>query len=235
MKRLFLLLPLLSLSLVLLSQTQRQVEKAAANAFSAGSFAEAYEYYTLLMEYDSNLVDANYNLGVAANNLFAYPLAEMKLLEVRQSDEKANFPYVDYWLGVATQHQGKYEEAKSYYETFLYSSSSLEPSFLDKARKGMDNADWALTQVDSEELHEINLMGDEVNSPFSDFNAITVNDKVYFSSLRYEMEDDKEDPPRKIAKVLQYDSDNGSVLVDMPFNEENQMHTNNVALDSTLR
>ena len=227
MKKIFLYLPLLSFSIILNGQTERAFLKSAGNAFAEKNYSAAYAYYGELLDFDTTNMDFHYRRGISANHLYAYEIAEQSLTLVRQSESKANYPDIDYWLGYASQHQGKYDVAQSYYSNYL-SMSTADAMLSSKAKKYMESAEWAMSQGSMEPLYEVHSMGDGVNTVYSDYNAIDVDNSVYFSSLRFENPKDEHNPERRISKVLEFKSAGADMIPD-PFNEP-MAHTNNVSL-----
>ena len=74
------------------------------------------------------------------------------------------------------------------------------------AKQNLEDCQFALERMKTSDAHyQITHLGEQVNSPFSDIAPFWYEGELYFSSLKYELKNDKVDPPRLFAKTLKTD------------------------------
>ncbi len=204
MKKIFLILLALPLALMpLQAQSYKAFMKAANEAFNSKDYYSALNYYQVLLQADSQRTDIRYKFAESARQFDAYKLAEENYEKVATANDKSAFPLNDYWLASVKKSLGKYAEAKDIYQRFLSGSSDFNASFNETAQKEITNCDWALDQLNTpDEGVNIVRLKEQINSDFTEFAPYLVGDDLYYSTMRFDPEDDDHDPPRKVAKVL---------------------------------
>ncbi|MEL6922496.1 MAG: hypothetical protein AAFO94_00495 [Bacteroidota bacterium] len=93
------------------------------------------------------------------------------------------------------------------FNTFI-ESDDYNGSYLKEARKAIGECDWAIEVLAvPKEGYEVSILGDEVNSVFSEFAPVMLGDTLYFSSQRFTNEADLHEPPRQVSKLMYQSSD----------------------------
>lgn len=185
------------------SQSAKAFEKAGDQAFSKKDYGAALEYYRNALEINNKKISLSYKYAEVARLFHAYDFAERYYSNVLESENAADFPLTNYWLGTVKKSMGKYDEAKQFFEAFLKQKSAADGMYIESAKQEINNCEWALEVISNQaEDIVIQQLNQRVNTEYSEFGPIMVGDTLYYSSLRFDNDEDKEDPPRKIAKVL---------------------------------
>ena len=201
------LVPLLLLLFVFsngFSQTKRQYLKHANESFAQENYYAAMKYYSEVLQFDSTQAEVWYKMGESAKAFYAYSLAEESYNQVLSLPGAAEFPLTKLRLAEVQKSMGKYSEAIRYYQDVLADSSITDGDIKLKATLGLDQAEWAFGIVSNPDTNVvINNLGEEVNSPYSEFAPTKIGDKLYYTSFRFDNPNDKNDPPRQYNKVMQ--------------------------------
>ena len=208
-KNYFILFVLLFVSLAQSeAQTLKRFLNAAEEAMVSKDYFNAMHYYENAIEFDTTDLLNKYNYAEAARNFNAYSPAEKRYQKVVDSDEDNNFPLATFHLADVQQSLGKYEEAKRNFELYLSENSSDGDKWTTIARNRIEHIEWAVEQKENPAYGvEITHLGSDVNSPYSEFGAVQLNDELYYSSLRYIAVNDEKYPNRLISKIIKSGSD----------------------------
>ncbi len=202
----FLLLSCIGIS-SLYSQTLDQWINAADESFQKKDYYSAFKYYDVAIKYDTSRIDLWYKLGESAQLFTAYNAARDAYRIVNSSSLRDSFPLLDYRMAEVLQKKGLYTEAASLYDTYISHGDTL----LEEAEKHLINCDWAADALTRPANTFVHNMGDQINSPYSDFGLFHKNDTIYFSSLRFYMKDDEVIPRREVSKILRQDEPDGKI------------------------
>ena len=75
-------------------------------------------------------------------------------------------------------------------EIFIYIGNPREVSYEYAEKLEIEAIDWAQERIDDPVSGvELSRLGNDVNTPFSEFGAAKLDEKLYYSSLRYEDEE----------------------------------------------
>lgn len=195
------LISLVSLQL-LKAQSLNAWLDAADYAFEQKDFYPAFKYYEIALEYDSLRTETWYQYAESARQFFASPYAEKGYGMVLNSVNRDSFPLTAFWLADVQHTLAKYDEAKSNYQFFLDSQPNADEMYLAKAEKRIEDCDWALAMASEEQELDIAPLDSNINSPYSDYGAFTMNNKLYYSSFKFVDKKDKHNPPRVFNKLL---------------------------------
>ena len=208
----------------LTGQTLRQYEKAVDEAFAKKDYYAALYYLDIIQEIDSSIIDLQYKQAEAARNFNAYLLAEKRYQQVIASKKDNEFPQASYWLGHVQKSQGKYQEATQSFRYYLDSVVVKETLLIEAAKEQIVSLEWA-QQVKNVYDPDVNIqqLGSEINTPYSEFGPYEKDGKLYFSSLRFPSETNKNEPPKLYSKVLE--STNNAPNEIVPLSTDNQDHT----------
>ena len=209
-------------------QTLKAFLKAAVEATEEKDYYNAMYYYSQAVEFDTTNLDNIYMYGESAMTFNAYSISETQFQYVSENDTENNFPLTTFYLAEMQQRQGKYEDAKRNYELFVSENSGEQPLYINRAEKEIEAIDWAMSNIDNPvEGVEIEQLGGSVNTPYSDFGAIERDDNLYYSSLRFES-NDQFSPNRLYSKILT-DGDTSTSQDDASQNEAQNSTINHEA------
>ena len=207
-----------------LSQTKRQYLKHADQSFAQENYYAAMKYYGEALQFDSTEAEVWYKMGESAKAFYAFSLAEESYEKVLELAGSSEFPLTKMRLAEVQKSLGKYGESIKYYEAVLADTAILDADIKLNATLGLDQAEWAFDIVSNPDTNiVIENMGDEINSPYSEFAPTKVDDKLYYTSFRFVNPDDKNNPPRQYNKVMQVE-DSGIAMTFDGFNSKNR-HT----------
>lgn len=185
-------------------QTMKAFLSAAEQAFLSKDYYTALVRYSDALEFDSERTDIRYQAAEAARLFNAYALAEENYQRVIDGEENADYPLASFWLADVKHKQGKYNDAQMLYSRFISENEgSVDDYFIARANKEAKACEWAIDQMENpDESVLIQRLGEEVNTPYSEFGGLLDQDKLYYSSLRFDEPGRKNNPKRTIAKVL---------------------------------
>ncbi len=168
------------------AQSLKRFKLQASEAFEAKDFSRALEYYQMIINDAEDETSENYyNAAESAREFRVYHLAEQYYRQVlTDSIARSTYRLSNFHLGSVLKYQGRYDEAKSYFQKFLSENASfVSEKYTGKAQKEISDCDWAKTLVDSG--IPIIQLDSTVNTPNSEFSPILLGDELYFSSVRY--------------------------------------------------
>lgn len=189
-------------------------------AYSQKDFYPAFKYYEIALEYDSVRADIWYSYAEAARQFNAGPYAERGYSMVLNSPNRDSFPLAAYWLADVQHTLGKYDQAKENYQFFLDSQLDAEEQIRAQAEKAITDCDWAQENLpDAQEL-SIEPLDSMINSPYSDYGAYVMDNRLYYSSFKFVDKKDKHNPPRIFNKMMVSVDEGPGELVPIKINEK---------------
>lgn len=202
-KRIFIISAFALITLGLSGQTMKQYVKSANESFNKKDYYSALYFLSLIQEIDSTRIDLQFKQAEAARHFNAYQLAEKRYQQVLESEETEQFPMAIFWKATVQKMQGKYDEAIAGFEQYLKDNPDDTLQYFKEATDQIEACGWAkeLIKYTDNDLKILQL-GEEVNSNYSEFGAVDYQGQLLFSSLKFELEKDKSDPPKKFSKVL---------------------------------
>jgi tetratricopeptide (TPR) repeat protein len=221
------------LLVVLLLVTSIGEAQRPAALLRKGDQAMAQEdYYTALHYFRQALErkpapDIRFRLAESALAFQAFEAAEEHYLEITESTAIQQYPTAWLGLGLAYQSQGKYSDAINALNTFIATGKGSTQQ-QEKARAALLSSSWAEAQTLEEEW-TLDRLPRRINSPYGEFGAWKSGDTLFYTSYRYEKEDDKYEPARKISKVMFSRDDRRGRVMSRGFNEDT-IHTAHTAL-----
>ena len=178
------------------AQTLRALEKAGDNAMTSNDYFAAITHYGEILSVKEDRLDIAYKYGLAAHSFNAFEIAEKSFAKIASNnieDEELSkqLSNVKFWLGDTQKKMGKYEDAIVSFKDFLRSTSTLEETDQDLvalASKQIEDCEWAASQekLEMDNGYVITHLGDDVNTPYAEFAPVSIEDELFFTSLRYE-------------------------------------------------
>jgi len=168
------------------TQSQRAYKKKADEALAAKNYSAAFAQYHFLVE-DAGRSNIENNFGAAesARQAKIYYLAETYYRKVAAYEDgtKAH-PLTEFWLADVLKRQGKYLESRNRFQSFLDNGGSANADYAARARKEMNDCDFAMNEKPLFEEEKIEHLEEPVNSVVLDFAPVKVGDQLYYSSMR---------------------------------------------------
>ncbi|MBT8218214.1 MAG: PD40 domain-containing protein [Bacteroidia bacterium] len=184
---------LVNLTMIVSGQTIRQLEKAGDLAMTYKDYYAAITHYGEILSMKNERLDIHYKYALAANSFNAFEIAEKSLLKVSAAKVdgtlRSDKIRAKYLLGDTQKKLGKYNEAIESFREFIREAVTDVPvnqELINDATKHLEDCEWAneISQA-QDNYYEIIHMGDEVNTPFTEFAPVPDQQNLYFSTLRY--------------------------------------------------
>ena len=209
----------LSISLTAFGQSKKAFLEAATKAELNDNYFAASSYYNEALEFNEEDEEVLYKSATAARQWEALTLAERKYSKLIDTLNSQTYPDARFYLAQVRQKLGKYDEAKMDYDLYLSENKDEDEKLTAIANKELKSLEWAVGQEENaDEGFKIEILGNSVNSPYSDFGAIKVDEDLYYSSLRYEETDPEEKPSKLISKILKSEGGGNGEMIDDDIN-----------------
>lgn len=185
-------------------QTFAAFANAGDNAMQRGDFYSATIHYYNALEFDQDNTAMQFKMAEACRNFNDYVNAARYYTQVVLADKKNEYPLATFWLAKMRQQQGDYEKAKSLYSNYYSHHIADSDYYSAKAKREMDNCDFAVAEMKDTLKATITNLGSPVNSVYSDFAGQLLPDSnLYYSSLQFETADSKNLKKKKyVSKIL---------------------------------
>ena len=195
------------------SPTLKQFVEAAKEAMENKDYNAAFTHYSSALSVDDKRVDLQYNLAEAALNQQSFGVAAEYFKKVNESDKRKDYPLATYYLGYSKWISGDYDGARKDIDMYLSEHDGEDPVYTAAAKRIITSLDWVGGKKSVDDMSNVNvsLMGREVNSDYSDIAPSPLDDKLYFSSLRFDNPSDPHRPARKISNIMMSDAGKAAV------------------------
>ncbi len=212
------------------SQTLNSYVRGAEEALAKKDYFSAYNFLRTVHEIEPNNIEYTYRLAEAARLYSAFTRSEEYYQEVANSNKANDFPATNYWLGYVKERLGKYQEALDLYQIYLSEHNDEDAELTALTLKHTEIAQWAIEQLKHKDTTlELIRLGTEVNTSFSEFGAHQYDSLLYYSSLRFLVEQSAH-PDKPYSKILKSE-DNGPGVIDS-FLNDSYLHTANTAFNT---
>lgn len=165
------------------AQNKAEIDAEASFYYTTKDYFSAVYFYELSLLKDSASFDNWYPLAESYRQTYQYSKGISAYEKVLESKEASQYPDALLWLGVLHKNKSNYEKASTYLKQFL--DESLRPTdyLYRKALMEWKGAQLGLTFKDQEGV-QVEAMGENINSSFSDFAPFPLGDSIlYFSSM----------------------------------------------------
>jgi len=169
-----------------LGQRLDQFLRRADTSYSNKAFFAAYRYYDAALAYDSTLVRAHFFKAQSARFINALDSAIQSYEQVIRRDTKDPRAYPEAYLykGMSELQRDRLDDAQESLETFLTLPDSVRQQSWDRlAAKNLQDLQLKMGPP----IGEATNLGAAVNSPYSDVGPEILDDRLYFTSLRFEI------------------------------------------------
>lgn len=209
--------------------TIEQVYKKGLEAYYEGNYIGAAQYLDQAIERgDNQNEEIWYFLAQSTKKHYAYNASERAFQYLIDSLKSETYPEASFELAQIKQTLGKYDEAVRYYDLYLSEYEGDDATKTEVAKLGKSSSEWTLKEQEApEELSAdsitINHLGTDVNTPYSEHAAIKLDDKLYYSSLRYPSKKRNDWYQEVVSKVLVYDTSSTLLPESEFFNNSKQL------------
>lgn len=218
------LLFLLGVWVTLTGQTKKAWVEAAEIALEDKNYHSATEFFKTALEFDTADVTILHASADAARQFNAYTFASENYEKVLELDEDGAYPLTQFHLAEMYQRLGEYDKAKMQYELYLSEHNGDDEYYSLRAGKEIKACDWALEREGQDlDYYTIENAGSEINTPYSEFGAFKVDDELYYSSLRFDNQDEEDRSNKKISKLLVNNTEGLNGILEGDINNSNQL------------
>ncbi|MEI6815283.1 MAG: hypothetical protein WCL14_01635 [Bacteroidota bacterium] len=174
-------------------QSNRQYAKAGNESFSKGDYPTAAQYYRLILDNDSTMIDIGYKYAEACRLSSDFKNAERWYSIVNAKDKGVTYHNCAFWLGMMKKDAGKYKEARRLFERFVKKQKKNDNYYTKKAKNEIASCDSAMRLYGDSVNVLIKHLDNKVNTVNSEFAAFPIGDSLlYFSSFRPDVLDSNE-------------------------------------------
>lgn len=180
------LLLILLISSVGSGQTLKQYIRAADDAYDKGDYYSALRYNLKALEFNSENIERLWYAAESARRFNTYTKAEELYTAVLGLDKSDKYKSAKYYVASMQQFQGKYIVAKESYERYLTENKDEDADLTAKAEKALASLEWIrMNDTLTPKGTQINKFGEEINSMYTDFAPVRIEDKLFYSSNRF--------------------------------------------------
>src|ERR1017187_1007958 len=185
MRYLLVLLILSLISISSFSQSNIQYIKAGDQAMADGDYPTAANYYRLILDEDSTILDVAYKYAEASRLCSDYKTAERWYKIISIKDKGETYHECTFWLAMIAKDNGKYKEAKRDFERFVKRYNKINNYYYQKAKNEIVSCDSAIKLSADALPIIIKHLDQKINTNNSEFGAFSLGDSIlYFSSFR---------------------------------------------------
>lgn len=224
--RLYCLVLLCILPVLLGAQTFKAYVRAGEEALSRKDYQAALQHYSGALALQPESTEINLQYAEAAFRFHAYQEAAEHYQKVLDSPMGDDFPKALLGLGQVYQHTGDYNQAIGYLQAYT-NHPQATAAHRAAANRLLQQCRWAKQQP-TDTMRQVLHLGRSVNTDYSEFGPLLYKDTFYYSSFRYEREEDTYNPVRRITKVLYRKGQSRGRPLRRGFND-NQLHTAHTA------
>jgi len=198
--------------------------KSAQQAMEVENYYGALINYDAAFEKDSTDQELQYNLGLAAYYQNAYKKSVKALAAYTDSGDEEKRSEALYYLANAQMMTSDYDGAMTSSNLYLSEYSDINPVKTSQLKELINSGNWAKEQpTENEDVEVTNYSS--VNTNYSEHAPTVINDKLYFSSMRYPFGSKKEETLG--SKVLIDSSGTAEALEPFElFNKDEQLTSN---------
>lgn len=209
--------------IVATAQSPSAYVRAGDKAMEQADYYSASSYYYSAYVADASKLEVVYKLADACRKYNDYENAEKYFTKAYALDREHRYPLIAFYLADMKQRLGDYSEASKIYSNYLQMFGRDSSYYSYKARFEMESCNRVNEILKDTVKADINNLGTEINSVYSDFAAqYTDTAHLVYSSLRYLNENSKTGKRNKyISKILSSEN-------------EKQTWSKPVALSSTI-
>jgi hypothetical protein len=159
-------------------------------------------YYGDAIELDDEVdVTVLKKYAESAKSYQAFNKAKQAYVELLMSDDTALKTEAQFQLADISVSLGEYEAAEDYLNQFLASNQGSNQQNV-IAQHQIENIKWVLSN-DTENQFDIEKLGEEVNTEFSEMSPVFLNDTLFYSSNNYFSSNDEIKPESKIYTLVE--------------------------------
>lgn len=169
-----------------------QLVDAADEAYEANHYHKALTYYMEAAEVNDKIKgELLFRIGDAAYQAHSLQNAETFLGRYLDTNDKENEPTALYTLARLNHMKGDYANARTYYELYNSEYPDVDPKLTEEVSSYLESLDWIDSNEVENQVDTVIRLDNNINSPESDMSPYYLEEELYYSSLRFPIEDDE--------------------------------------------
>jgi hypothetical protein len=188
----FLFILMLAFSMAGFSQSssvKKTLYAKGNESFSEKDYFSAAQYFNQLILLDSTQLIYMYKYAEASRLNYDFDIAYHWYDKVMKEDNAKMYPETPLWIGTILKQQGKYKDAKKYFEKYAKKNKANKDKFRQqlvvKATREAEACDLSLVLLANPLNVKIEHLDSNVNSRVSEYAPFEIDTVLFFSSLRY--------------------------------------------------
>lgn len=231
---------LMMISLMVSAQTFKAYMNAGEKAMQEGDYFSATEYFMKALEFENEDLNVKYKMAEASRLFNDVNVAAYWYNQTVINDKENRYPLALFYLAMMNKMKGEYETAKNLFFRYYSKHASDSNYYSIRARKEIAGCEKAYQMMQRPLPLEIKNMGNSINTVYSDFGGIIPRDSLlYFSSLRFEVKDEKtKKPVSYLTRILRWNQRTNKQNLPMPLDtsvNSIKLHTANIAFSSDMK
>ncbi len=228
------------ISLTVSAQTFKAYVNAGERAMLDGDYYAATEYFMKALEFENDDLNVKYKMAEASRLFNDVNVAAYWYNQTVLNDKENRYPLALFHLAMMNKMKGEYETAKNLFFRY-YSKHAADSNYYSiRARKEITGCEEAYQLTQRPLPVEIKNMGNSINTVYSDFGGVIPSDSMlYFSSLRFEVADEKtKKPVSYLTRILKSSIKDNKRSIPLPLDtsiNSIDLHTANMAFSSDMK
>ena len=197
-----------------------QLKKSADEAYGNTHFLKAIDFYQQAIEINKNHEpDVLFRLGDAAFQAHSMSLAKHSLESYLSYDDIPLAHEAIFRIARVEHLDGNYAAAIRQYDLYLSEYDDKDPRTTENIHYLKGSAEWALNSTAENTVDTVMRLSNDINTPYSENAPFDLNGELYYSSLRFPIENDKY--KRSKSQLLKE-----TTVVEIPGANDNQLISN---------
>ena len=164
------------------AQTDDENLQFGDNAFAEGDYYSASIYYQNILQNNSSNLSIAYKYAEACRLFNDYKEAEKWYSHIYSKDKKNKFPYALFYLALMNKSNGDYVNAKNNFSKYYQLHKSDNDYFSNKSQHEIESCLFAIQLMNDTLPVRIDHLNENVNTPYSEFNAKQIGDSALIYS-----------------------------------------------------
>jgi hypothetical protein len=187
---------LIFLSGLVIAQPTKKLIEQADLAMKDKNYYFAEQLYSQILQRDSSKLEFMYKHAEASRLNLDIVVADYWYKKVYQLDKEGKFPETGYRLASILKSEGKYDEAKAMFLEFENNNKKSKDSeiknLVARSKNEQEACDFAKKLISQPLEYNVEHLDTMINSKLSEYAPIELDTTLYFSSLRFSNDKDKE-------------------------------------------
>ena len=175
--------------------TKKLIEQADL-AMKDKNYYFAEQLYAQILQRDSSKLEFMYKHAEASRYNLDIAVADYWYKKVYQLDKEVKFPETGYRLASILKSEGKYDEAKAMFLEFEEKNKKSKDTDIKKlvarSKNEAEACDFSKKLISQPLEYNVEHLDTMINSKLSEYAPIELDTTLYFSSLRFSNDKDKE-------------------------------------------